>query len=105
MTTFAELGLSAKVLAAVTDAGYTEPTPIQAGAIPHAIAGKDVLGVVLHTFATLEAPISGGDARRLIQHGSIQLNGEKLTDPKAEPAWNAGDVLKLDKKRTVRLRL
>ncbi len=45
MTTFAELGLSAKVLAAVTDAGYTEPTPIQAGAIPHAIAGKDVLGV------------------------------------------------------------
>jgi superfamily II DNA/RNA helicase len=45
LTTFAELGLSAKVLAAVTDAGYTEPTPIQAGAIPHAIAGKDVLGV------------------------------------------------------------
>ena len=64
---------------------------------------KDVLGVVLHAFAALESPISGGDARRLIQQGSIQLNGEKLTDPKAEPAWKAGDVLKLDKKRTVRL--
>ncbi len=64
---------------------------------------KDILGVVLHAFTTLEAPISGGDARRLIQQGSIQLNGEKLTDPKAEPAWKAGDVLKLDKKRTVRL--
>ncbi len=64
---------------------------------------KDVLGVVLHAFTTLESPISGGDARRLIQQGSIQLNGEKLTDPKAEPAWQEGDVLKLDKKRTVRL--
>ena len=64
---------------------------------------KDILGVVLHAFTTLEAPISGGDARRLIQQGSIQLNGEKFTDPKAEPAWKAGDILKLDKKRTVRL--
>ncbi len=45
MTTFADLGLSEKVLAAVTDAGYTIPTPIQAGAIPHAVAGKDVLGI------------------------------------------------------------
>ena len=45
VTTFAELGLSPKVLAAVTEAGYTEPTPIQAGAIPYAIEGKDVLGV------------------------------------------------------------
>jgi len=43
--TFAELGLSAKVLSAVTDAGYTTPTPIQAGAIPHALAGRDVLGI------------------------------------------------------------
>jgi superfamily II DNA/RNA helicase len=42
---FSDLGLSAKVLAAVTDAGYTIPTPIQAGAIPHAVAGKDVLGI------------------------------------------------------------
>jgi superfamily II DNA/RNA helicase len=29
----------------VTDAGYTQPTPIQAGAIPHALLGKDVLGI------------------------------------------------------------
>jgi len=43
--TFADLGLSAKVLAAVHDAGYTTPTPIQAGAIPHALQGKDVLGI------------------------------------------------------------
>ncbi|MBL9115835.1 MAG: tyrosine--tRNA ligase [Verrucomicrobiaceae bacterium] len=63
----------------------------------------DLLGVVLHAFTTLGATISGGDARRLIQQGSVQLNGEKMTDPKATPAWKTGDILKLDKKRTVRL--
>ncbi len=42
---FADLGLSPKVLSAVSDAGYTQPTPIQAGAIPHAVQGKDVLGI------------------------------------------------------------
>ncbi|MEZ5775296.1 MAG: DEAD/DEAH box helicase [Hyphomicrobiaceae bacterium] len=44
-TAFSELGLSEKVLAAITAAGYAEPTPIQAKAIPHAIAGRDVLGI------------------------------------------------------------
>ncbi len=43
--TFDKLGLSPKVLSAVGDAGYTVPTPIQAGAIPHALLGKDVLGI------------------------------------------------------------
>jgi tyrosyl-tRNA synthetase len=65
---------------------------------------KDVLGVVQHAFqAVYNQTVSGGEVRRLIQGGSIQLNGEKLTDPKAEPNWETGVVLKLDKKRTVRL--
>ena len=42
---FSELGLSPKVLSAITAAGYTVPTPIQAQAIPSAVAGKDVLGI------------------------------------------------------------
>ena len=42
---FAELGLSDKVLTAVSTAGYTTPTPIQAQAIPHVLARKDVLGI------------------------------------------------------------
>ncbi|MBS7540261.1 DEAD/DEAH box helicase [Ancylobacter lacus] len=42
---FNELGLSEKVLSAVADAGYTEPTPIQAQAIPHVLARRDVLGL------------------------------------------------------------
>jgi len=42
---FRELGLSEKVQQAVETAGYTEPTPIQAQAIPHVLAGRDVLGI------------------------------------------------------------
>ena len=40
---FEQLGLSAELLAAVSDAGYTQPTPIQAKAIPAVLAGHDVL--------------------------------------------------------------
>ncbi|QIG50778.1 DEAD/DEAH box helicase [Nordella sp. HKS 07] len=42
---FSELGLSPKVLEAVEKAGFATPTPIQAGAIPPALARKDVLGL------------------------------------------------------------
>jgi superfamily II DNA/RNA helicase len=42
---FSELGLSPKVLAAVEASGYTTPTPIQAQAIPHVLARRDVVGI------------------------------------------------------------
>ena len=42
---FSDLGLSQKVLDAVTATGYTEPTPIQAQAIPEILARRDVLGI------------------------------------------------------------
>ena len=42
---FLTLGLDANILKAVTEAGYTEPTPIQAGAIPQVIAGHDLIGI------------------------------------------------------------
>ena len=42
---FSDLGLSSKVLSAVTAAGYTTPTPIQEQAIPHVLARRDVLGI------------------------------------------------------------
>ena len=44
-TQFSDLNLDPKVLQAVTDAGYTIPTPIQIGAIPPALLGRDVLGI------------------------------------------------------------
>jgi len=45
MTEFSDLGLSATTLQAVADTGYTTATPIQAQAIPVALAGRDVLGI------------------------------------------------------------
>lgn len=44
-----------------------------------------------------------GDARRLVEGGSIQWKGEKVTDPKAVLAANESGVLKLDKTRAVRV--
>ncbi|HZE09662.1 MAG TPA: DEAD/DEAH box helicase [Gemmatimonadaceae bacterium] len=45
---FADLNLAPEVLQAVTDAGYTHPTPIQQQAIPLALAGRDLIGLA-HT--------------------------------------------------------
>src|SRR4029078_3232612 len=44
-STFADPGRSPKVQAAVTAAGYVNPTPIQAAAIPVVLTGRDVLGI------------------------------------------------------------
>ena len=43
--TFDELGLAPEIMKAINDVGYTEPTPIQAQAIPEVIANHDVLGI------------------------------------------------------------
>ncbi|WP_386681243.1 DEAD/DEAH box helicase [Loktanella sp. R86503] len=45
MTKFSDLNLDPKVLKAIADTGYETPTPIQAGAIPPALEGRDVLGI------------------------------------------------------------
>lgn len=42
---FEYLGLSDEVLAAVSEAGYTEPTPIQKKTIPSTLQGRDILGI------------------------------------------------------------
>jgi ATP-dependent RNA helicase DeaD len=44
MPSFAELGLSDGVLAALKDVGYESPSPIQEQAIPELLAGRDVIG-------------------------------------------------------------
>jgi ATP-dependent RNA helicase RhlE len=44
MTTFESLGLSAPLLRALAAEGYSSPTPIQAKAIPHVLAGRDLFG-------------------------------------------------------------
>jgi len=45
MTKFTDLNLNPKVLKAIAEVGYDTPTPIQAGAIPPALEGRDVLGI------------------------------------------------------------
>ncbi len=71
---FASLGLDAELVRAVTEHGYTEPTPIQSAAIPAVLAGRDVLagaqtgtgktaGFVLPVLQRLTATISGLDPR------------------------------------------
>ena len=45
MTKFSDLKLDPNVIKAIAEAGYETPTPIQAGAIPPALEGRDVLGI------------------------------------------------------------
>jgi ATP-dependent RNA helicase RhlE len=45
LTQFSDLGLAAPLLKALADEGYVTPTPIQAQAIPHLLAGRDLLGI------------------------------------------------------------
>jgi ATP-dependent RNA helicase RhlE len=42
--TFADFGLDPRVQKAIGEQGYNTPTPIQAQAIPHVLAGKDLMG-------------------------------------------------------------
>ena len=66
--------------------------------------GSDVVSIVVAAYTSAyQITKSRGDARRLVEQGSIQLRDEKITDPKAEPTLQPGDVLKLDKKRAVRV--
>ncbi|WP_035034895.1 DEAD/DEAH box helicase [Caulobacter sp. AP07] len=45
MTQFTDLALAKPLLKALTDKGYTTPTPIQAQAIPLVMSGRDLLGI------------------------------------------------------------
>jgi len=69
-------------------------------------AGSTVLSLTAHAFLTaFGIEKSNGELRKqFIQSGSVQLNGEKLTDPFLVLATKSGDVLKLSKKHAVRLK-
>ena len=45
MTQFSDLGLSRPILDALSSEGYASPSPIQAQAIPHVLAGHDLFGI------------------------------------------------------------
>jgi tyrosyl-tRNA synthetase len=64
----------------------------------------DVLSLVVSAFEQgYGLKKSRSDARRLVEQGSVQLRGEKISDLKAAPDCQPGDVLRLDKKHAVKL--
>ncbi len=66
--------------------------------------GADIVSVVGHAYAqAFSMTKSRGDARRLVEGGSVQWRGEKVSDAKAQPDFASGGVLKLDKIRAVRI--
>lgn len=67
---------------------------------------RDFPSVVVEAFAScFQTTRSRSDARRLIEGGSVQWMGEKITDPKAQLSADAEGVLKLDKTRAVRVKV
>lgn len=64
----------------------------------------DILSVVILAYQqAFDQVKSRGDARRLVEGGSIQWQGEKVSDVKAVLDYKEGGVLKLDKRRAVRI--
>lgn len=80
MTSFTNLNLNPKILAALKKKGYVNPTPIQLQAIPPLLEGKDILGIaqtgtgktaafalpILHNLAVSGKSVKSGCVRALI---------------------------------------
>jgi len=91
MTEFSTLGLSPTTLQAVADTGYTTATPIQAQAIPVALAGRDVLGIAqtgTGKTAAFTLPLvdrlSKGRARARMPRALVLAPTRELADQVAE---------------------
>ncbi|WP_203294438.1 DEAD/DEAH box helicase [Maricaulis parjimensis] len=90
MTQFSELGLADPILRALDDAGYNEPTPIQAETIPALLGGRDVLGIaqtgtgktaafvlpILHNLANLPKRPAPKTCRALILSPTRELSAQ-----------------------------
>ncbi len=64
----------------------------------------DIISIVVSAFeAGFQKKKSRGDVRRLVEQGSVQISGEKVTDVKATPSLKKGDVVRLDKTHAVRI--
>jgi len=90
LTSFKELGLAAPILSALSDEGYANPTPIQAQAIPHVMAGRDLMGIaqtgtgktaaftlpILHNLAAEKGRTPPRQCRVLILSPTRELAGQ-----------------------------
>jgi len=77
---FTDLGLSEPLLKAVSEKGYTTPSPIQAQAIPAVISGRDVMAAAQtgtgktagFTLPLLEKLSKGGTAQSRVQSNNVR---------------------------------
>ena len=93
---FSELGLRTELQQALTDSGYTSPTPIQSQAIPHLLAGRDLLGIA-QTGTGKTAAFALPILQRLAAAAAKRLPGETRTlilTPTRELAIQIGDSFK-----------
>ena len=74
---FDQFDLAPQVLQAVHDAGYTHPTPIQAQAIPLALAGRDIIGLA-QTGTGKTAGFTLPIVHRLLTEPLVDEKGEQL---------------------------
>jgi tyrosyl-tRNA synthetase len=66
--------------------------------------GEDIVSAVVAAYAQgFNLTKSRSDARRLVEQGSVQWRGEKVSDPRARIQFVPGEVLRLDKTRAVRV--
>ena len=64
----------------------------------------DVISAVVTAYAKGFGIVrSRSEVRRLVEQGSVQWRGEKITNPKVQISFIPGEILKLDKTRAVRL--
>ncbi len=101
---FNEFGFQDKIIQAVTECGYTEPTPIQEKAIPHILRGADVIGLAQtgtgktagFILPMLEI-LSGGRAKSRMPRSLVLAPTRELAAQVAENFDEYGKHLKLSK--------
>jgi tyrosyl-tRNA synthetase len=66
--------------------------------------GGDIVSAVVAAYALgFGLTKSRSEARRLVEQGSVQWRGQKVTDPKSAVKFIPGEVLKLDKTHAIRV--
>jgi len=68
------------------------------------LASGGMVSIVAEAYKqAFEIAKSRAEASRLIKQGSVQIDGEKVTDPKAQLSLRSGQVLRMDKTHAVRI--
>ena len=105
LTQFKDLGLNASILEALTQKGYTVPTPIQLAAIPGVMEGRDLLGIaqtgtgktaafalpILHRLAANRKPAPKRGCRVLVLSPTRELATQIADNFKAYGGGTATD--------------